>query len=116
MESVVYDGPQPSRTVELGAGKSITVERGKPFEVPEEIAASLCEQQHYKPAKGGKKGGKKPTKRQKLVARAKELGLKASGTAAALEAAIKEAEAAPAGEAGTAESGSSAESAGQKGE
>jgi hypothetical protein len=49
---VVYDGPQPSRTVEVGGSKQVTVKRGVPTEVPKQIGEQLLEQKHFSaPAK-----------------------------------------------------------------
>lgn len=48
---IVYDGPQPSRTVEVGGSKQITVKRGESFEVPKEIGEALLEQKHFSTAK-----------------------------------------------------------------
>lgn len=59
MESVVYDGPQPSRSLEIGPGNVITINRGEPFEVPKELAEQLLEQRHFSaPKKSGTAKGK----------------------------------------------------------
>ena len=94
MESVVYDGPQPSRTLELGPGSVININRGEPFEAPAEVAEQLLEQRHFSAAKkksAGKKEAKKPTLKQ-LKAQAAELGVEdaeALRTIKAAEAAIE---------------------------
>ncbi len=51
---VVYDGPQESRTVEIGRGKMVTAKRGTPVEVPKEVGESLLEQRHFSGAKTSK--------------------------------------------------------------
>lgn len=98
MESVVYDGPQPSRTLELGPGKHITITKGEPFDVPADLAEQLLDQSHFSAAKR-RSGGKKPSKLQQLKTQAAELGVEDAdklrtikAAEAAIEAKIAEAE------------------------
>ena len=57
---ITYSGPQPTRTVELGRGEAITVEKGKPFTVDPEIGKKLIRQRHF-----DKKTTRKKTTRKK---------------------------------------------------
>lgn len=45
---VVYDGPQPTRTVEVGPGKNVTFTKGKAEDVPAPIGERLVEQRHFR--------------------------------------------------------------------
>lgn|GEM_PF-4999958 len=105
MESVVYDGPQPSRTLELGPGKIINLTKGEPFEVTPELAEQLLEQRHFSAVGKASKGrgkGKKPSKLTQLKVQATELGIEGAEklrTIKAAEAAIEKASADAAAEA-----------------
>lgn len=45
---VVFDGPQPSRTLDV-EGKQVEFERGKPVEVPKDLGEALCRQRYFNP-------------------------------------------------------------------
>jgi hypothetical protein len=49
---LVYDGPQPTRTVELGPGNDIVVNQGEPFTVDPEIGQKLLRQRYFSETTG----------------------------------------------------------------
>jgi hypothetical protein len=45
---LTYNGPQESRTLELPDGTNLPIEKGKAFEVPDEVGKQLLEQGYFK--------------------------------------------------------------------
>jgi hypothetical protein len=75
MKEIVYDGPQPSRTLELPGSNSITVERGVPVKVDDVVAGNLLEQRHFSLAKGRRKAKSKSPTLKDLRAEAAAAGV-----------------------------------------
>lgn len=81
---LTYNGPQESRTLELPAGP-LPIEKGKPFDVPDEVGKQLLEQGYFKKSAAKRSGGKKKTAAKKSPAAEPVEGETAQAAAGAKE-------------------------------